>query len=62
MATESTTTPKAMIRLFLSPCISRWSSTRRTNHSKVRHSQGLTRGNDELLKAVTAMIRSGPKR
>ncbi len=45
-----------------SPAISRWSSTSRTNHSKVRHSQGLIRGKAELLKAVIDMITRGPKR
>ena len=51
-----------MIRLLRSPRISFSSLTSTSNHSTEKHSKGVTRGNCELLKAVTPMMMSGPNR
>jgi hypothetical protein len=62
VGTAISTTPSPIHRLFLRPCISFSSFTSTRNHSTEKHSKGETRGNSELLKAVTLMIRSGPNR
>ncbi len=62
MGTDTQTTAKPMPMLCHNPSSKRWSSLSFTNHSVVKHSQGVARGKVELLKAEKPMMSSGPKR
>ena len=60
--TAKTATPRPMITLLAKPRMSLSSAARAPNHSTEKHSNGVTRGNAELLNAVTPITSNGPKR
>ena len=62
MGTAISTTPTPMTSEFPIPSSRRVSWASLPNQPKVRHSHGLTRGKLAELKAVIAMIASGPNR